>query len=369
MATKVKVGIIGTGIISKAYINGCRKFDILEIAACSDIDMERARAVAQQWNISKVCTVEELLTDPEIQIVINLTIPKVHAQVSLAAILADKSVFTEKPFAVTLEEGQRVLEAARSKGVLLGNAPDTFLGEAHQLCRRLIDEGEIGAPIAAFACFAIHAEGGAPNRDFMYQRGAGPLLDMGPYYLTDLVNMLGSVQRVTGTARTPFAERVVQRGEHQGRRIAVETPTHITGVFDFACGATGTLIFSYDIHRGHSLPRLEIYGAEGTLSVPDPNYHGGLVRISKGGDDWQELPQPYSNEFTRGIGVADMAYALLHKQSNKASGELAYHVLETMLAFEQASLSGAHVQIASQPERPAPLLAGQLGRNNLTGNR
>ena len=359
MATKVKVGIIGTGMISKAYINGCRKFDILEIAACSDIDMERAQDVAQQWNIPKAYTVEELLADPEIQIIINLTIPKVHAQVSLAAIAANKSVYTEKPFAVTLEEGQRVLEAAQSKGVLLGSAPDTFLGEAHQLCRQLIDDGEIGTPIAAFACCAGYAGGGAPNRDFMFQRGAGPLLDMGPYYLTDLVNMLGPIQRVTGTVRTPFAERVVQQGEYQGRRIAVETPTHITGVFDFACGATGTLVFSFDIHRGHSLPRLEIYGTEGTISVPDPNYHGGQVRISKGGDAWQALPQSSSNEFTRGIGVAEMAYALLHQQPNRASGELAYHVLETMLAFEQASLSGTHIHLASQPERPAPLLAEQ----------
>ncbi|GLV61118.1 dehydrogenase [Dictyobacter sp. S3.2.2.5] len=363
MATKVKVGIIGTGMISRVYINGCRKFDILEIVACADIDMERARAAAQQWNIPTACTVEELLADPEIQIVINLTIPKVHAQVSLAAIAAGKSVFCEKPFAVTLEEGQRVLEAAQAKGVLLGNAPDTFLGESHQLCRKLIDEGEIGTPIAAFACFAMHAEGGGPNRDFMFQRGAGPLLDMGPYYLTDLINMLGPVQRVTGTVRTPFTEHIVQRGEHQGRRIAVETPTHITGVFDFAGGATGTLVFSYHMHRGHSLPRLEIYGTEGTISVPDPNLHGGLVRMSRGGEDWQDLPQPWSNDFTRGIGVADMAYALLEKRPNRASAELAYHVLETMLAFEQASLNGTHVQIASQPERPAPVLAGQLDRS------
>jgi predicted dehydrogenase len=354
MATKVKVGIIGTGIISKAYINGCRKFDLLEIAACSDIDMERAHAIAEQWNIPKVCTVEQLLADPDIQIVLNLTIPKAHAQVSLAAIAAGKSVYTEKPFAVTLEEGQHVLEAAQAKGVLLGNAPDTFLGESHQLCRNLIDEGEIGTPIAAFACFAIHAWGGAPNRDFMFQQGAGPLFDMGPYYLTDLVNMLGPIQRVTGTVHTPFSERVVQRGEHRGRHIAVETPTHITGVFDFACGATGTLIFSYDIHRGHNLPLLEIYGTEGTLSVPDPNYNGGTIRISKEGNDWQELSPPSSNEFTRGIGVADMAYALLYKRPNRASGALAYHILETMLAFEQASLSGTHIQIASQPERPAP---------------
>lgn len=360
MATKVKVGIIGTGMISKAYIKGCRKFDILEIAACSDIDMERARAVAQEWEIPKVCTSDELLADPQIQIVINLTIPKVHAQVNLAAIAAGKSVYSEKPFAVTLEEGQSVLEAAQAKGVLIGNAPETFLGEAHQLCRRLIDAGEIGTPIAAFAAYAIHSRGGPPNRDFMFQRGAGPLLDMGPYYLTALVNMLGPIQRVTATVHTPFTERVVEHGEYQGRHIAVETPTHITGVFDFASGATGTIIFSFDIHRGHNLPRLEVYGSEGTLSVPDPNLHGGIVRISKGGKDWQELPHSDSNEFTRGIGVAELAYALLHKRPNRASGALAYHVLETMLAFEQSSLNNMHVQVVSQPERPAPLPEGEL---------
>lgn len=360
MAPKVKVGIIGTGMISKAYIKGCRKFELLEIAACSDIDMERARAVAQEWEIPRVCTSDELLADPDIQIVLNLTIPKVHAQVNLAAIAAGKSVYSEKPFAVTLEEGQRVLEAARAKGVLLGNAPDTFLGEAHQLCRRLIDAGEIGTPIAAFAAFAYHATGGAPARDFMFQRGAGPLFDMGPYYLTALVNMLGPVQRVTATVRTPFSERIVERGEYQGRHIAVETPTHLTGVCDFASGATGTLLFSFDIHRGHNLPLLEVYGSEGTLSVPDPNFHGGVVRIAKGGKDWQEVPHTGSNEFTRGIGVAELADALLRKQQNRASGAMAYHVLETMLAFEQSSLTDTHVQIVSQPERPAPLSEGTL---------
>lgn len=361
MATRVKVGIIGTGMISKAYIQGCRKFDtILDLVACADIDMERAREAAAQWNIPKVCTVEELLVDPEIQIVINLTIPKAHAQVSLAAIEAGKSVYTEKPFAVTLEDGQRVLKAAQARGVLLANAPDTFLGEAHQLCRKLVDEGAIGKPVGAFACFAIRADGGAPNRDFMFQRGAGPLLDMGPYYLTALINLLGPVKRVTGSVSTTFTERIVTRGEHQGRRIPVETPTHISGIFDFANGATGTLIFSYDMLRGHNLPRLEVYGTEGTLSVPDPNFNGGAVSILKPGAEWQELPQPYGNAFTRGIGVADLAYALINQREPRASGAIAYHVLETMLAFERASLNGTHVQIVSQAERPAALPDGVL---------
>jgi predicted dehydrogenase len=354
---KIKIGIIGTGIISKVYIKGLRQFTNLELVACADIDMARARAVAAELQIPKACVVDELLADPEIQLVINLTIPRAHAAVNLAIIEAGKHVYSEKPFATTLDDARRVLDAAAARGVQIGGAPDTFLGAGQQLCRQLIDAGEIGEPVAAFASMAGYWDGGAPGRDFLFQRGAGPMLDMGPYYITSLVNLLGPIQRVTGSARITFPERVVRQGEHQGRRIAVDTPTHITGVLDFSSAALATILMSFDILDGHSLPTLEIYGTEGILSVPDPNLHGGVVRMRRSTGDWIELPHSYSDEYTRGIGVAEMAEAIANGRQPRANGDLLYHVLETLLAFEQASTSGTHISIESQPPRPAPLTA------------
>lgn len=360
MATKVKVGLIGTGMISKAYLKGLANFEIVDVAACADIDLERARAVAEEWHIPQVCTVEELLADPEIQLVLNLTIPQAHAPVSLAALEAGKHVYVEKPFAVTLEEGKRVLETAKARGLLTGCAPETFMGAGHQLCRKLIDEGELGEPVAAFASFAIHAEGGPPNRDFMFQRGGGPLLDMGPYYLTALVNMLGPVARVTGSTKLNFPEREVKKGPYQGRHVQVETPTHITGVLDFVSGAVATMVMSFDVHWGHTMPQLEVYGSGGALQVPDPNFHAGAVRIRRPGEEWSEVSYPHQPGYMRGLGIVDMAHAIVDGHAPRASGELAYHVLEIMLAFEQASTSGRHVTIESRPARPALVAEGEL---------
>jgi predicted dehydrogenase len=356
MATKVKVGLIGTGMISKAYIKGCRDFDIVDIVACSDIDLDRARTVAAEWGIPRVYPVAALLADPEIQLVINLTIPKAHAQVSLDIIAAGKHVYSEKPFATTLEDGQRILTAASEQGVLVGCAPETFLGGAHQMCRKLIDDGAIGEPLSAFMCYAIYPPGGAPERDFMFQVGAGPMLDMGPYYFSALVNMLGPIKRVSGSTRLSATTRTVQHGPYKGRKIAIETPTHLTGTMDFTNGPTATVITSYDIHRGHSMPELgmEIYGTEGILSVPDPNMHGGIVRLRRPASEWQEVYRE-NDLFMRGYGIADMAYAIANRRPVRASGELAYHVLETMLAFERSSNEGRHIEIESQPERPTPV--------------
>jgi predicted dehydrogenase len=311
--------------------------------------------VAAELHIPKAYTVDELLADPEIQLVVNLTIPKAHVAVNLAIIEAGKHVYTEKPFATTLEDGKRVLEAAKARGVLIGGAPDTFLGGGQQLCRQLIDAGEIGEPVAAFASLAGRLDGGEPGRDFLFQHGAGPMLDMGPYYIASLVNLLGPIKRVTGSARITFPERIVKQGPHQGRHIAVETPTHITGVLDFNSKVVATMLMSFDIHDGHSLPTMEIYGTEGILSVPDPNLHGGAVRIRRPEAAWIELPHSYSDDYTRGIGVAEMADAIISGRQPRASGDLIYHVLETMLAFEHASINGTHINIESQPPRPAPL--------------
>ncbi len=359
----VKIGIIGTGSIFGAYIRGCRIFEILDIAACADIDALKAEEKGEEFEVCRVCSVEEVLTDPEIQIVVNLTVPTAHAEVSLAAINAGKHVYSEKPLAVTRRDGQKVLAAAQEKGVRVGCAPDIFLGGHQQTCRKLIDDGWIGEPVAAAAFLPGHGHGPEswhPNPDFFYQVGAGPIFDMAPYYLTALVNLLGPVKRVTSLARISFPERIATSELHRGRRIAVEVPTHVSGALDFVSGPVATTILSFDMWAA-KLPHLEIYGSEGTLSATDPSLFGGSVWIRRAGaDEWSEMPLTHSTEVGRGIGVADMAYAIASGRPHRASGELAYHVLDVMRALEESSESGRHIEIASRCQRPAPLPLGLM---------
>jgi predicted dehydrogenase len=365
---KVKIGVIGTGNILSQYVRGTRAFEMLDLVACADIDVPKAKARADELEIPRACTVDELLADPEIQIVINLTVPKAHAEVSLAAVAAGKSVQSEKPLAVTRADGRRILAAAKEKGVLVGCAPDTFMGGGQQTCRNLIDEGAIGRPVAAVAFMAGHGpERWHPNPDFFYQAGGGPMFDMGPYYLTALVHLLGPAKRVTASAQRSFAERVAGPDRVNGRRIPVEIPTHIAGVIDFAEDAEGhpgpvaTLITSFDVWAAN-LPRIEVYGSEGSLSVPDPNTFGGPVMLRTADErEWSEVSHTHSAEVGRGIGVADMAYALTdpnHTRRHRTSGELAYHVLDLMHAFHDASRQDRHIYVESTCERPAALPVG-----------
>lgn len=359
MENKVKVGIIGTGNISGAYVKWTRTFEILDLVACADIDMAKAQEIGTKYEIPKVMTVEALLADPEIEIVINLTIPAVHAEVTLSILQSGKHAYSEKPLAINRQDGQQILKTAKDRGLLVGCAPDTFLGGGQQTCRKLIDDGQIGEPVAAVAFMASHGpEGWHPNPDFFYKLGGGPMFDMGPYYLTSLINLLGPVRRVTGSTRKSFAERIATAPVTNGRRIPVETSTHIAGLLDFASGPVGTLITSFDVW-GHNLPRIEVYGSEGTLSVPDPNIFGGPVRLYKPQEKaWVEVPLTHSEETGRGIGVADMAYAIRYGRTHRASGELAYHVLDLMCTFEDASVKGQHVEVESTCKRPAPLPVG-----------
>lgn len=363
METKVSVGIIGTGNIFGAYVRGCRVFDILEVAACADIDRRKAEAKAEEFEVPRICSVEELLADPEIQIAVNLTVPNAHAEVSLAAISAGKHVHSEKPLALTRRDGQEILAAAEEKGVLVGCAPDTFLGGGQQTCRKLMDDGWIGEPVAAVAFLPGHGHGPEswhPNPDFFYQVGGGPLFDMGPYYLTGLINLLGPVRRVTGATRISFPERIATSELHRGRRIPVEVPTHVTGALDFVSGPIGTIILSFDIWAAH-LPHVEIYGSEGSLGVPDPNIFGGRVLVRRAGaDEWGEIPLTHSADVGRGIGVADMAYAITYGRPHRASGEMAYHVLDIVHAFEESSDTGRHIELTSHCSRPAPLPLGLM---------
>jgi len=358
---KVKVGIVGCGNISPAYFRGCGFFsEILEVVACSDIDMSRAESRAQEFNIPKACDVQTLLNDPEIEIVVNLTVPKAHGEVALAALEAGKSVYNEKPLALSREEGKKMLQLAKEKGLRVGCAPDTFLGAGIQTCRRLIDEGEIGEPVAAFAAMICHGhESWHPSPEFYYEVGGGPMFDMGPYYLTALAVLMGPVKRVTGSARITFPERTITSQPKYGKKIKVEVPTHIVGVMDFASGAVGNIITSFDVWAGE-LPRIEIYGTEGTLSVPDPNGFGGPVRMWRGGE-WREVPLKYEYvQPGRGIGVADMAYAMRLGREHRANGDLAYHVLDLMHAFHDPSDQNRHVNVESTCRRPDALPLGPV---------
>ena len=355
-----KIGIIGCGAISGVYFEAGKMFEILDIVACADLISERAKAKAEQYQIPRACTPEELLADPEIEIVVNLTVPKAHFEVSLAALEAGKSVYSEKPLAVTREEGQRLLAAARERGLLLGCAPDTFMGGGLQTCRKLIDDGWIGEPVAAAAFMMSHGhESWHPDPEFYYQIGGGPMFDMGPYYLTALIHLIGPVRRVTGSARITFPERTITSQPKFGKKIQVETPTHVTGVMDFANGAVGTIITTFDVWAAQ-LPWIEIYGTEGSLSVPDPNSFGGPVAVRRAGADaW--TPMPLTHGYTRqsrGLGVADMAYALRSGRRHRANGEMAYHVLDIMQAFLDAFFEGRHIELTSTCERPAPLPMG-----------
>jgi predicted dehydrogenase len=354
------VGIIGCGNISPIYLKNGAKLDILDIVACADLIMERAESRATEFEVARACSVDELLTDPEIEIVLNLTTPNAHAEVAFAALNAGKSCYNEKPMAIRREDGQRLLELAEAKGLLIGGAPDTFMGAGIQTCRKLIDDGWIGEPIAATAFLWNHGhESWHPDPEFYYQVGGGPMFDMGPYYLTALINLMGPVRRVTGSTRITFPERTITSQPKYGNTIQVEVPTHIAGVMDFASGAIGTLLTSFDIW-GAQVPRIEIYGSEGSLSVPDPNTFGGPVRVLRAGSaEWHAVPLAFGYaENSRGLGVADMAYALRSGRAHRANGRLTYHVLDIMHGFHDASREGRHVELESSCERPAPLPLG-----------
>lgn len=282
--SKVKVGIIGCGNISDIYLKNCTQvFDNLEVVSCADLIRERAEQKAEEYNI-KACSVEELLSDPEIEIVINLTIPKAHAEVCLAALEAGKHVYVEKPLAITREDGKEILETAKEKGLLVGGAPDTFLGAGLQTCRKLIEDGWIGQPIGATAFMVNHGhESWHPDPEFYYKVGGGPMFDMGPYYLTALISLMGPIKRVTGSARITFPERLITSEPKYGTKISVDVPTHVAGIMDFESGAIGTILTSFDVW-GSQLPRIEVYGTTGSMIVPDPNTFGGPVLIKRAGD-------------------------------------------------------------------------------------
>jgi predicted dehydrogenase len=357
--SRAKVGLVGCGNISEIYLQNCKQFRALELVACADLIAERAKAKAQAHELLAL-SVEEILADPEIEIVLNLTIPKAHAEVAFMALEAGKSVYNEKPLAISREDGRRMLALAQARGLRVGSAPDTFLGAGVQTCRKLIDDGWIGEPVAATASMTCHGhESWHPDPEFYYKVGGGPMFDMGPYYLTALINLLGPVRRVTGSARITFAERLITSEPKRGTLIQVDVPTHVAGVLDFSSGAVAMIVTSFDVWHAE-LPRIEIYGTEGSLSVPDPNTFGGPVRLRRAGtEEWSEMPLTHGYAAnSRGLGVADMASGLRSGRPHRASGEVAYHVLDVMHAFHEASREGRHVELESTCSRPAPLPMG-----------
>ena len=355
---QAKVGIIGCGNISGIYFQAGKTFDILDVVACADLIPERATAAAEEHGC-KAMGVEQLLADPEIEIVMNLTIPIAHAQIAFKALEAGKCVHNEKPLAITREDGKKMLEMAKAKNLRVGCAPDTFMGAGIQTCVKLIDDGWIGQPIGATAFMMCHGhESWHPDPEFYYKAGGGPMFDMGPYYLTALVALLGPAKRVTGSTRITFPERTITSQPKFGTQVKVDVPTHVAGIVDFANGAVVTIIQSFDVWAAN-LPTIEIYGTAGSMSVPDPNGFGGPVKVRRPGGDWMEMPLTHIYpENARGIGVADMAYGLRSGRKHRASGALAYHVLDLMHAFHDASDQGKHIMLESTCERPAPLPMG-----------
>ncbi len=358
----VKVGVIGCGKISDVYLENCRASPEVEVVACADLDEERARAKAAEHGVPEAPSVADLLADLGIDVVLNLTVPQAHATVTLAALREGKSVHTEKPLAIELGDAKRTLDEAHERDLRLGCAPDTFLGGGLQTCRKLIDDGAIGEPVAATALMLGHGpEDWHPDPAFFYQYGAGPMFDMGPYYLTALATLVGPVRRVTGSARATFPERTITSEPKSGEKIRVDTPTHVTGVMDFENGCVATVVTSFDVWTEY-VPRIDIFGTEGSIRVPDPNTFGGPVRLwPAGADEWTDVPLTHGHaQNSRGIGLMDLARALRDGGAHRATGELGYHVLEIMHAFHTASEEGRHVEVQSSFERPAPLPADNL---------
>jgi predicted dehydrogenase len=357
MSAMTRVGIVGCGVISNTYASTMQAFEHLDVMACADIVAEKAEQLAATHGIPRSCGIEELLADPDIEIVLNLTPASQHVAVNRAIIENGKSVFSEKPLATDLVDALDLVELAAKAKVRIGCAPDTFMGAGLQTARAALDSGLIGEPVGATAFMMGRGpERWHPNPGIFYERGAGPLYDMGPYYLTALIQLLGPARLVTAVGRTTYPTRTIGSGPHQGDAIAVEVPTHVSTTIEYDSGAIATLVTSFDVvatrHRF-----IEIYGSEGTLSVPDPNRFDGTVAFFRLGDtDWTpiELKAPTMPQ-QRGIGMADMGWAARTGRPHRASGTQAAHVVDLMASAITSSEKHVVVELATTCERPEPL--------------
>lgn len=355
---KTRIGIVGLGNISGIYLENLTGMfsGRVEIGGVADLLPQRAEKAAGEYGV-KAMTVEELLGSEKIDLILNLTIPQAHVEIYDRALDAGKHVYGEKPFSIERGDAIRLLKKAEGKDLVMGSAPDTFLGGGIQTCAKLIEDGWIGRPVAATAFMTCHGhEGWHPNPEFYYKKGGGPMFDMGPYYLTALVALLGPISRVSGSARKSFPTRRITSRPKCGTVIDVEVPTHIAGTIDFANGAVGTIITSFDIWHAH-LPNIEIYGSEGTLRVPDPNTFGGPVLLRRHDQpEWAEIPLTHGySENSRGLGVTEMAAAIQEKRTPRASGTLAAHVVDAMTGFHTASESAQYHDMEVKTDKPALL--------------
>lgn len=361
-----KVGIIGCGMISDTYFKAATKFNILEVVACADIIPARSKAKTELYGVPAM-TNAKLLAQKDIEIVLNLTPPQVHSQIAIDTLNAGKHAYSEKPFGVDSADAAKVMALAKKKKLRVGCAPDTFLGGGQQTARKMVDDGWIGKVLSGTAIVMGRGPEKWGQAPFFYDYGAGPMLDLGPYYMTALVNILGPAKSVTAVTTKGFDYRTF--GAEVGEtykdkykpfdKYPVTVTTHLTGVIEFHCGAVITVITSFDCYK-HGHAPIELYGTEGSLQVPDPNTFGGPVRIFRPGyENWQDVPLAYGNtENSRSIGAADMAYALRSGRKHRANGEQANHVLDIMLSFDKSSKAGAKVELKTTCERPAALPLG-----------
>lgn len=356
--TPLGIGLIGCGNISGIYLQNMGLFPQIELRAVADLSPEAAEAKGREAGVPAM-TPEALMAREDVDIVLNLTIPAAHVEVGLAALEAGKHVYSEKPMAGTVADARRLTEAAEGRGLRLGCAPDTFLGGGHQTARALVDAGRIGAPTAGTATLMLAGhERWHPNPDFYYAgQGAGPLFDMGPYYVTAMVNLLGPVRRVTAFAAAGRDTRIIASGPRAGESVPVEVPTHITGVMEFASGALVQVVTSFDV-KAHRHAPLELYGTEGSLLIPDPNRFDGTVELF--GEDWepQQMRHAHGDGNYRALGLADMAVAIATGRPHRASGDLALHALDVMESLLASADLGRAVELSTTCERPAPLAPG-----------
>ena len=350
---KLKLGLVGCGNISSLYLTSIKSYDALEVLACSDLDETLAKTRASEFGIPNVLSVDELMAHPDIDCVVNLTTPQAHAAVAKQALQAGKHVYNEKPLAAELKDAKEIVALAKQKNLRLACAPSTFLGATVQTAKKAIENGLIGQPIAANAFFMNHGmEHWHPNPEPFYQPGAGPMFDIGPYYLTALVHLLGPVASVIAAAQTSFATRTMSTKARAGKSFSVTTPTHISGVLEFEAMVIATVITSFDVWHTQ-MPKFEIYGSEGTLALEAPNTFGVKVSVRGAKDDaWRELPfvSEYQDfEASWALSLADLAWAIGANRPHKASGEQALHVLELMQAFLRSASLGERVVIESRP--------------------
>ena len=367
MSKSLKVGIIGCGNISAAYMGLSSLFKSIEVVACADKDKKAAKARAKEFGL-RAETVDGLLKAGDIDIIVNLTIPAAHYEISKAVINAGKHVYSEKPFVLSVKEGKDLAARAKKKGVRVGSAPDTFLGGAHQHARHLIDDGAIGKITSGTAhVMGFGMEHWHPNPDFFYQPGAGPVLDIGPYYVTNLIQLIGPVKRVMAMSSTPRKTRTISNGPRNGKKVKVKTPTTIHALLEFENGAMITMGTSWDVfHNGHN--NMELYGDKGTLYVPDPNFFGGELQMSKGEKLLKKVPaykhplgvpnEKHGNGKManyRTAGLADMADAIINNRPHRCSLEMSLHAVDVMTSILKAGETGRAVKLSTTCKRPKAL--------------